>query len=249
MSRIESEEQRQWRRQKLRETESPYWTCPIWPWVEELLRRVDEARTVGVSVLNLSYTHPRGYFPNQICWRPAILKIIRDGHWKYDRMEGPPVQFPERYFIPPGLDPRTLEYCDTKPFEEEIELRYREAYGQGFWADAGPDYGQKYIPGAADLTGFHPRGEIPNVILKRLERRKDPKWREQVQNEIDKILASANQDEGRAKTAESRAEGVATRPDGLGDPTALLRSALELRARAEQARAQARFLRFELGYP
>lgn len=207
----------------------PFEYCDIRPWVEELSRRMEEARAMGTNVVNLSYTHPRGFFPLPIVRRPAIREMLKTG-WTFVREEGPPTPHPERYFIPEGwpttcLTDGSLVWCDTKPFEDEIERRH---------------LGER----VADLTGFHPRGAIPDDILKRIQRRKNPKWREEMSNEIEKLRGQANKDEAFATTQESRAEGQATKEGG--DPTALLRSAAELRARAEQARQQVKWLSWEL---
>jgi hypothetical protein len=226
-----------------------YEYCDISPWVHELLSRMEEARQAGTNVVNLSYTHQRGFFPNQIVRRKGVRELLKQG-WSYIRDESPPSPRPTLMFMPVGLDIRTLEWCDTTPWEQEIALREAEAFQAGRWIHNGDttdqDVTMKWFPGVVELTG-HPRGDIPDVILKRIKRRKDPNWRVLMANEIDKLNGEANQDEGRAKGLEQRAEAFATKPNDPGDPTALLQSAAGLRQRAEELRRTASYYKLELG--
>lgn len=216
--------------------------CPITPWYKELINRFQEAQTARTNVVNLSFSHPRSYFPAQILRRREIRMCIATAKtqgWVIDTRRTPLVEFPNRYFLPPGWAPNiltdgTLEWCDTKPFEQEIALRGRET--KSF-------FGYEFM----DLSGFHIRGEIPAIILRRIERHKNGKWKQETREEIKRLLGEANQDEARAKNAEDRAEGVATKIEGPGDPTALLNSAQTMRERARQTKEKAALLERELG--
>lgn len=214
--------------------------CPIQPWCSELLTRIEEARSAGTNVVNLSYSHPRGYFPNQIVRRSAIKQLMeqaRSAGWLFDLSRAAPAPSPNRFFLPTGwaatmLTDGSLTWCNLAPFIEEIERRKDEALLNGR---------------VVDMTGFHERGEIPHEILERIAHRNDDRWKRKMREQIEKLRSEANQDDGRAKTAEQRAEGIATKPTEPGDPTPLLQSAAALRERAQQARNQALFLEHELG--
>jgi hypothetical protein len=209
--------------------------CDIAPWLQELGLRIQEAQAAKTNIVNISYTHPRGLFPPQIRRRAPILAYMKQAQaigWYFDSSSSPGTPYSNLYFLPTGwgaeiLVNGTLDWCPTAPFEQEIERRVMEAQA------VSP------IP-VIDLTCYHERGGISPVILKRIERRRDPKWRELVDAEITRLRGEANKDEAFAKTQEERAEGV-------DNPTALLQAAKELRARAAQSREQVRHLARELG--
>ena len=214
---------------------------PIMPWVNELKYRMEEAVAKRTNLADLSYAHPRGFFPNKIRQRKEIRELLRQAQsagWLFNVMPGPQVVFPNLFFLPAGwpttvLADGSLEWCDTTPFELEIEKRFREGKVTHGWRHA-------------NLTGFHPRGEISPIILHRIRRRQDPKWRSEMREHISVLVAQANKDEAFAQTQEDRSVAIASKNEGTGDPTALLRSAEELRARSTEARRQVAAFRAEL---
>lgn len=209
-----------------------YETCPIEPWVAEIVMRMHEAAAVGTTVVNLSYTHPRGFIPNQILRRPQVRKVLAG--WSYNAERFPPVPYPNREWLPSaGLN---LDYCPTAPFEREIALREAEAA-------AAVRAGVSSLP-IIDLTNWHPRGGIPQVIMTRIERRKLKSWREEAAARVTALYGEANQAEGLAKSMREKAAGLA---DNGKDPAAMLAAVTEQNQRAEVLRQQARFLKQELG--
>ena len=214
-----------------------YESCDIRPWVAELITRMQEAAAAGTNIVNLSYSHPRGWFPNQIVRRPAIRAALRG--WLYDNSRGPPSARSGHLFMPNG--PVDLSTCDTEPFFREIELREYEAQVEAYnraMAD-----GQVHTP-TVDLGVGHPRGGIPDTILERLRRRKDRAWVSSTNDEIDRLFGEANKAEAFAQTQRDRAEGLKSKGD---DPSRLLAAAEDLTEKARQLREQARFLKKELG--
>ena len=223
--------------------------CDVNPWLQEIAVRLEEARAAGSNVVNLGYTHPRGYFPNQILRRSKVRELMKQclgQGWFFSTEKFPPEQRLERYFNPksPSHPTKTLpdgiEYAEVAPYLEEIKRRQDEADRHFYLLDCG-EYGiKKMFLSYTDLTSHHPRGEIPSSILKRIDRRKDQDWIKKTREEIDRLFGEANKATSFAKTQDERAEGVE-------DPAKLKAAAKELRDRAEQFRWQARWLSKELG--
>lgn len=211
-----------------------YESCPIEPWVAEIVQRMHEAAAVGTSLVNLSYTHPRGYIPNQIMRRPAVRALFVGG-WAYDNTRIAPTPYPkDRLWLPKlGLD---LDTCPTAPFEQEISLREDEAL-------AAHRAGQTALP-IVDLTPYHPRGGIPQQILKRLERRTSRAWRNTASEEASSLFGEANKAEALAKSMRERLVILA---DSDKDTAAMKNAIQEQIQKAEKLRQQARFLKQELG--
>jgi hypothetical protein len=208
-----------------------YETCPIEPWAAEIVNRMHEAAALGTAVVNLSYTHPRGFIPNQILRRPPVRKILSG--WSYNAERLSPVLYPDRVWLSgAGLN---LDYCPTAPFEREIALRENEAI-------AAVRTGLSSLP-LIDLTNWHPRGGIPLAIVARLERRKSKVWREEAASKVASLYGEANQAEGLAKSMREKAAGLA---DNGKDPAAMLAAVTEQNQRAEMLRQQARFFKQEL---
>lgn len=204
-----------------------YEWCDIRPWYNEIVTRMHEANAAKTGFANLSYSHPRSYIPGQILRRPAIRALLQG--WHYDNTRAPIQPPPPNIWLPTGWPSNTdLEHCSLKPFVDEIELRYVEATA------INP------VCPIVDETNWHPRGGIPHQIVIRLGRRKDPSWMKQMQTEVDRLLGLANKDESFALTQKDRIESVE-------DPSKLEASVRELKARAQQYRAQAKWLREEMG--
>lgn len=221
---------------------------PIAGWYQEIVTRMHEAHAAGSHVVNLSCTHPRGYIPNQIIRRPAIRALLRE--WSYDNTRAPVPLEPPRVWLPKGWPHNTdLAYCPLQPFLDEILRREHEAELEAKAKALPPttllhrgeviEIATVSVP-VVDLTNWHPRGGIPTTILMRLERRRSDHWRREMQAEIDRLRGLANKDDSLAATNKDRADGVT-------DRTKLEASVLELKARAAQYRAQARWLTEELG--
>ena len=217
--------------------ESRYETCPIEPWCAEIATRMHEAHASGSTVLSLGPAHPRGFIPNQILRRPAVKELI--GTWTVDVDSGIVAAYPNYIWAPPGI----IDFgtCDLVPFEQEIEVRVYEAEVEAYNKSVAT--GLKHVP-VVDLTNNHPRGGIPDMVMRRLDRRRNKKWRQEAEAEISRLEGEANQAEAFAKTQDERARGL---EDSQRDPTNLRASAQELRERAELLRAQARGYRKEMG--
>jgi hypothetical protein len=198
--------------------------CPIEGWVAEIVTRMHEAHAAGAPVANLSYTHPRGYIPTQILRRPAVREVLEG--WQYYSAKSPPTVEPARVWIPPGWESADLATCPLQPFVDEISLREAEYQGSEFRV--------------IDMTNWHPRGGIPEVIQDRLYKRSSDTWRRKAREEIDHLLGLANKDESFAQTQQERMPKYE-------DASRLEAAARELRERAEQHRAKARWLVEELG--
>lgn len=211
---------------------------PIEPWLGELVARMHEATALGLNTVDCSSTHPRGYIPNQILRRPKARELLRG--WAIRAGGLPELMPPNGLWVPmQGLD---LNTCDLRPFEHEIEVRQYEAdllaYNQAL------QDGERHIP-ILDLTCWHPRGGIPDPIMRRLERRKSPTWRRETEAEIRRLKGEANQAVAFAGTQLERAQSK--EESEKGDPTALRASAAELKRRAAELRATAAWLETELG--
>jgi hypothetical protein len=229
--------QEEWRGQNQGFSREGYEYCPILPWYNEIVTRMHESAAAGQAVVNLSYTHPRGYIPNQIIRRPQVRAALQG--WQVITGKTAPTLPPDRWFLPRGA--KDLEFCDLDIFLKEIDRREQEAKAEAFGQsqlDA-----KLHVP-AADLSSWHPLGGIPPVIMKRLERRKSPQWREEVRSEIDKLLGDANKSESFANTQDERATAMT---DQGKDPTALRAAANDLRERAAVARQNAQWLKKEIG--
>ena len=220
----------EWRGQHQGFSREGYEYCPILPWYNEVVTRMHEAAAAGTNIVNLSYTHPRGFIPNQIIRRKEIRTALIG--WQYDNSRAPVRTAPDNWFLPRGS--KDLEYCDLDPFLKEIDRREKEAF-------AAKKEGRFPL---VDLTPWHERGGIPPPIMARLERRKSRTWRDDVLKEIERLNGEANKADGFAKTQDERAVGI---KDSGKDPTALLAAAQELRERAEQFRQNAKWLQKELG--
>jgi hypothetical protein len=198
--------------------------CPIEGWVAEIVGRMHEAHAAGAQIVNLSFTHPRGYIPNQIIRRPAVQEVLKG--WTYTNAKTPTPMEPPKVWMPPGWANVDLESCPLQPFVDEIAGREAEQPGNEFHI--------------IDMTNWHPRGGIPEVIIDRLTRRSNDSWRRKTRDEIDHLLGLANKDVSFAQTQQDRMERYE-------DPSRLEAAARELRERAEQHRARARWLTEELG--
>lgn len=204
--------------------------CDIRPFLAEITARMHEASAAGTNIVNLSASHPRGFIPNQIIRRPAVRALLNG--WYYDNSRTVPPTPPQVYWLPKKWGPRSdIETCPLKPFLAEVELRHTEAEQEAKLRGSIP---------IVDLTTWHPRGGIPLQIIKRINRRNSPEWVKQTRAEIDRLLGQANKDEGFARTQIERA-------DSVDDRSRLEAAAKDLRARAEQYRAQAKWLKEELG--
>lgn len=228
----------EWRGQHQGFSKEGYEYCPLLPWYNEVVTRMHEAHLAGSNVVNLSYTHPRGYIPTKILRRKAVRELLAVG-WGVDNAASAPTPAPDNWFLPRGS--KDLEYCDLDPFLKEIERREREAVAEAQTMTRHD--GQKHVP-LSDLTTFHPRGGIPPAISKRLDRRRNRTWRQDMMAEIERLTGEANKAEAFAKTQEER--GNAFKDDGR-DSKPLLDSAKELVGRAEQLRENVKWLRKELG--
>lgn len=223
----------------------PLFYAPIQPFLDELMARFQEAATSGSGVLNLGCTHPRGFFPAQVLTRRPIRDILKDAKskgWVVDRSTCSGPTSPCQYFVPPGFENADLTTCDLTPYQSEIDRRHNEARAQ---VESMRASGRAAI--AIVETTRHSRGDIPPTIMSRLERRKDPKWRTDTDEQIRTLYGDANKAEAQAKNMRERADGIASKPDGTGDPTNLLRGAQDLLQKAEVLRAHARFLKSEMG--
>jgi len=213
-----------------------YESCPIAPWVAEIVTRMHEAAAAGTPVVNLSYTHPRGYIPNQIIRRPEVRKVMAG--WSYDNARTAPTPIPDHWFLPPGID---IAYGPLAPFEQEIARREAEA-AQEAAAKTAMD-GERHIS-VIDLTTFHPRGGIPLVVMARLSRRKSKTWRTEMLAEIERLQGEANRAEAFSQTQKDRAEAMASKGS---DPNPLLASAQRELEKAATARAQIVMIKKEMG--
>jgi hypothetical protein len=203
-----------------------YESCPIEGWYQEIVTRMHEAHAAGSSVVNLSWTHQRGYIPNQILRRPKIRELLKE--WAVDNSRTPSTEQPPALWIPVGWAGVDLNTCPLQPFIDEISLRETEARSASG------------VCPILDTTAWHPRGGIPDPIMHRLERRRSQEWLRKTREEIAHLYGLANKDDSFAQTQQERT-------DAVEDPTRLEAAAKELRARAEQYRAQARWLTEELG--
>jgi hypothetical protein len=210
-----------------------YESCDLTPWLSEIVNRMHECHAAQQPVLDLSYTHPRGFIPNQILRRKTAQVLLKDWHWT--NAKGPATPMPEYWWNPyqPNVD---LNYVPLDPFLKEIELREHEA-------EMEKRAGLRLVA-LTDLTSFHPRGGIPLTIMTRLARRKDVNWRKEMTAEIARLRGDANKDIGFAETQQVRA--IALRDDNK-DSTAMFQSVKDLKARAEASKAHAKFLESELG--
>jgi hypothetical protein len=220
-----------------------YESCDIRPWAEEYSTRLQEAVEEGVRanapvVVNLSVSHPRGFFPNQIINR-----------LKYKKLLHPEVPYISGAFLPPppmNLPDMTirgckdLETCKMGPWIKEIEKRDEEAKREA-QAKTALD-GQRHIP-ISDLTGHHPRGGIPAIILKRIELRNDPRWRIAIEEKIRELNGEANQCDARSLNMKSRAEIQVSKGNS---PEALLAASKEQMEKAAALREQAADLKSDL---
>jgi len=224
------------------EAPDPLWYCPIQPWLEELHRRISEAHALNTNVVNLSYTHPRGFFPPIILRRKYVreyVKTAQDQGWIFDTNRFAPQPAPDRWFTPAAnLD---LNTCDLKPFQAEISRREDEAAQASLAAYQAT--GRRSLT-LVDLTSWHPRGGIPNTIMARLNRRKDKSWIEKMGSEIQRLYGEANKLEATARTQREKAQGF---KEMERDPSNYLAAAEKLDADAAAMRAQARFLKSEIG--
>jgi hypothetical protein len=227
----------EWRGQHQGFSKEGYEYCPILPWYNEVVTRMHEASAAGSHVVNLSYTHPRGYIPTKILNRRDIRKVLTG--WVVDNAATAPTPAPDHWFLPRGS--KDLEYCDLDPFLKEIERREREAVAEALTLSRHD--GQRHVP-LSDLTTFHPRGGIPPAITKRLDRRRNRTWRQDMTAEIERLTGEANKAEAFAKTQLERAQAF---KDQERDPTALQAGAKELMERAEQFRENVKWLKKELG--
>jgi hypothetical protein len=90
-----------------------YESCDLAPWHAEIVQRMHEAHAAGQHILDLSYTHPRGFIPNQILRRPTSKKLLEGWTWSNTRL--PPSPMPEHWWnpYPPNVDPsRTFRSGD-----------------------------------------------------------------------------------------------------------------------------------------
>lgn len=212
------------------ETWTDYECCPIDGWYQEIVTRMHEARAAGSDVVNLGWTHQRGFIPNQIIRRPKIRELLNG--WTYTNARTPSTEHPPAPWLPPGWGGVDLDTCPLQPFIDEIAFREEEAHK--YAKEAGAPFP------IIDMTDWHPRGGIPGKISKRIERRNSQSWRRGARDEIDRLLGLANKDDSFAQTQIERM-------DAVEDPSRLEAAARDLRARAEQYRAQARWLTEELG--
>lgn len=224
------------------EPPNPLWSCDIRPWLAELHQRMQEAHAVQSNVVNLSYAHPRGFFPGIILRRRAVrdyMKQAQAGGWLFNIEKNPPAPYPDHVWMPKkGLD---LNICPTAPFEREMALREEEAKREA--ALRQQQTGMKHVP-IVDLTNWHPRGGIPPEILRRIERRRDRRWVEETNSEVQRLFGEANRMEALAKTQREKAEGF--KQNGR-DGSNYLAAAEKAETDADSLRAQARILRSELG--
>jgi len=212
------------------ETWMDYECCPIEGWYQEIVTRMHEAHAAGAGVVNLSWTHPRGFIPNQIIRRPSIRALLKD--WVVDNSRTPSSEQPPAMWLPPGWVNVDLDSCPLRPFIDEIELREAEAIRHF-------KEGHTVCP-IIDMTAWHPRGGLPSQITKRLDLKRSQVWQRETREEIVRLYGLANKDDSFAQTQHERTESVE-------DPTRLEAAARDLRARAEQYRARARWLTEELG--
>lgn len=220
-----------------------YESCDIRPWAEEYSSRLQEAVEEGVRanapvVVNLSVSHPRGFFPNQILRRLIRKKLL---HPEVPYVSGaflppPPMNLPDMAIR--GC--KDLDTCKLAPWIKEIEKRDAEAQAEAAAKQAVD--GQRHIP-ISDLTGHHPRGGIPATILKRIELRKDIRWKIAVEEKIRELLGEANQCDARAINMKSRAEIQVSKGNS---PEALLAASKEQTEKAEALRGQAADLKSDL---
>lgn len=214
-----------------------YESCPIEPWVQEIVTRMHETVAAGQYVVNLSYTHPRSYIPTKILRRRQVRAVLNG--WAYDNSMTPPSSYPvNRYFLAPGA--KDLNSDALLPYHREIEMREYEAAMEAY--NQSLREGKRIIP-VLDLTAFHPRGAIPPAILARLSRRTDKAWRSDATAEYGRLIGDANKAVANAKNMEERAEGLVSKG---GDPSKLLAAAEVERLKAKELRAQADFLDSEL---
>jgi hypothetical protein len=197
-----------------------------------------EAHAAGQHILDLSYTHPRGFIPNQILRRSSSKKLLEGWTWSNTRL--PPSPMPEHWWnpYPPNVD---LGYAPLDPFVREIELREYEA---GVEKERKQQMTGERAVAILDTTAFHPRGGIPYMIMARLKRRRDLDWRKKTVAEIERLRGDANKDLAFAKT---QAERAASLKDDGKDYSAMLASVEELKARAAASKAEAQFLESEMG--
>lgn len=215
-----------------------YESCDIRPWADEYSRRLQEAVELGVQtntpvVVNLSVTHPRGFFPNQIIRRLVGKKLL---HHEVPYISGATVPSPAPVNPMRIRGCSDLKTCKLKPWIKEIERREEEAKEEAYQKYAVD--GQKHLP-IVDLTDYHPRGGIPSEILKRIELKNDPRWKQAMESKIRDLGGEANQCEARANNMRERSEGVK-------DPTKLLAASAEQLEQAKVLRAQAAALKEEL---
>lgn len=223
----------EWRGQNQGFSREGYEYCPILPWYNEVVTRMHEAAAAGSHIVNLGFTHPRGYIPNQILRRKEIRAVLKG--WDVNTAKSPETPVPNSWFLPRGS--KDLEHCELSMFMKEIEKREKEAVAEARALSL--QYGRSII-GIVDLTPWHPRGGIPDDVLFRLQQRKNKSWQEETRKEIDRLNGLANKDESFAKTQEERVERV-------DDPTKVKAAAQELRERAAKYREQAAWLKRELG--
>jgi hypothetical protein len=216
-----------------------YRSCDIAPWLAEIVSRMHEAAAQQTNVVNLSYTHPRGFIPNQIIRRPAVQKTLAGWMVWSDRY--PADVYPDHVFMPRSVKKGTLDFCPTEIFEKEMALREHEALQT---ARQTPHPADLKVCPLIDLTNFHPRGGVPAAILARLERRKSRTWMEEARAQVQKLQSEANKAEAFAQTQKERAEGLQSKG---GDPAPLLAAAQRELEKAETARAQAKLIRTEMG--
>lgn len=204
--------------------------CPIDGWVAEIVTRMHEAHAVGSKIVNLSWTHPRGYIPTQIVRRPQVRSLLKE--WEADTTKTPPSAPPPKVWIPKGWPKNTdWDTCPLRPFLDEITVRESEAVEQAHRAG-------RPFP-LLDMTSWNPKGGFPPAILQRLSRRSNPTWRKQTAEEINRLEGEANKATSFAKTQAERSEAV-------DDPSKLIAASKELSERAALYRAQAKWLIEEL---
>lgn len=196
--------------------------CDLTPWLTEIVARMHEAAAAGTNLVNLSWSHPRGFIPNQIVRRRQVRELLKG--WRFDNSKYPPNgAVTGGYWAPRGAEP-DLETCSLLPFRKEVERREAEALAT-------------HTP--LDLTPGHPRGGIPEVILRRLAQRVDKGWRAEQEAYIGKLRGDANR-------AAALAQTLHDKMDAVEDPRKLKAASRDQLRLAEDLRAEADKLEKEL---
>ena len=206
-------------------TDYSYESCNLAPWIEEIVSRMRESHAAGTPVVNLSFSHPRGYIPPQILRRKQVRELLNG--WQVNAARVEPDNYPAREFA---------YSSDPKIVAREIELREAEAAEEAARLTAANCH--THIP-IADLTNFHPRGGIPEAVLNEVRARNSIAWRVRMNQEIHRLQGEANRAEALSKTLLEKA-------DGVDDPRKLKAASKDQMRLAEDLRHTAAALQREL---